>query len=644
LLRGGTRLEEGRMTDTVVVEEKSGSAISQPITAAASLAALGIVYGDLGTSPLYTLPAIMEGVGGAFSPQIGLGILSLIFWALILTVSLKYCVFVMRADNHGEGGILALMALVAGRGYSRAPVLVVMGLFGAALIYGDGIITPAISVLSALEGVNVASDALKPYVMPLSVGILVALFCVQYRGTAALGAALGPVMAVWFVIIGVLGIVGIAHHPAVLAAADPRYGISFLAKGGWHGFAILGGVFLALTGAEALYADMGHVGRNSIRMTWYGIVLPALVLNYAGQIALLIAEPAQEGSPFFRLVPGWGLYPLVVLATAATIIASQAIITGSYSMTRQAMQLGWFPGLKIRQTSDTAYGQIYVPFVNWVMMALTVLLTVGFGSSERLAGAYGTAVSTTMLLTTALLYNLMRNQWRWPTPLALLVSSVFLSVDLGFFSANLLKITDGGWVPLSFGAIVFVVMTTWHNGIAAIQRQQAATAMKPRALRAWLRRKKIARVPGTAIFLTRMTELVPPQVTQLAEQFGALPETVIALTVAFQDTPRVVPELRLELQEVSEGFWDMTARYGFVEVPNLPAALHGAKLKGCPIDLDKAVYFGARDRVIGDRKNRHLRRWQLPLFSFMYRNAVRAVDLFDLPPKNFVEISRQIEL
>jgi KUP system potassium uptake protein len=644
LLRGGTRLEEGRMTDTVVVEEKAGSAISQPITAAASLAALGIVYGDLGTSPLYTLPAITEGVGGAFSPQIGLGILSLIFWALILTVSVKYCLFVMRADNHGEGGILALMALVAGRGYSRAPVLVVMGLFGAALIYGDGIITPAISVLSALEGVNVASDALKPYVMPLSVAILVALFCVQYRGTAALGAALGPVMAVWFVIIGVLGIVGIAHHPAVLAAADPRYGISFLATGGWHGFAILGGVFLALTGAEALYADMGHVGRNSIRMTWYGIVLPALLLNYAGQIALLIAEPGQEGSPFFRLVPGWGLYPLVVLATAATIIASQAIITGSYSMTRQAMQLGWFPGLKIRQTSDTAYGQIYVPFVNWLMMALTVLLTVGFGSSERLAGAYGTAVSTTMLLTTALLYNLMRNQWHWPTPLALLASGVFLSVDLGFFFANLLKIADGGWVPLSFGAIVFVIMTTWHSGIAAVQRKQAASAMKPPEFRAWLRRKKITRVPGTAIFLTRVTELVPPLVIQVAEQFDALPETVIALTVAFQDTPRVDHEQRLELTEVFDGFWDMTARYGFVEVPDLPAVLHGAKLRGCPIDLDKATYFGARDRVIGDRKNRHLWRWQLPLFSFMYRNAVRAVDIFNLPPKNFVEISRQVEL
>jgi KUP system potassium uptake protein len=633
------------MSDIAINQDQEPtSSISQPVTAAAALAALGIVYGDLGTSPLYTLPAIIEGVGGGFSPEIGLGILSLIFWALIITVSVKYCLFVMRADNHGEGGILALMALVAGRGYSRAPVLVVMGLFGAALIYGDGIITPAISVLSALEGVNVASDALKPYVMPLSVAILVALFCVQYRGTAALGAALGPVMAVWFVIIGVLGIVGIAHHPAVLAAADPRYGVSFLAKGGWHGFAILGGVFLALTGAEALYADMGHVGRRSIRMTWYGIVLPALVLNYAGQIALLIAEPGQGGSPFFRLAPGWALYPLVVLATVATIIASQAIITGSYSMTRQAMQLGWFPGLKIRQTSDTQYGQIYVPFVNWTMMVLTAVLTVGFGSSERLAGAYGTAVSTTMMLTTALLYNLMRQQWKWPLPLALAASGVFLLVDFIFFAANLLKIADGGWVPLSFGAIIFIAMTTWHAGIAAVQHEQRTTAMLPRAFRAWLRRRKIARVPGTAIFLTRMTDLVPPQIVQQAEQFGALPETVIALTLSFGDTPRVSPNKRLELEEVFPGFWEMTVRYGFIEVPNLPRALRDAKIHGCPIDLSKAVYFSTRDRVIRDRKQRHLPRWQVPVFSFLFRNSVRAVDIFNLPPHNFVEISRQIEL
>ncbi|HTZ36647.1 MAG TPA: KUP/HAK/KT family potassium transporter, partial [Stellaceae bacterium] len=586
------------------------------VTAGAALAALGIVFGDLGTSPLYTLPAIIEGVGGRFSPEIGLGILSLIFWTLIVTVSVKYGVFVMRADNHGEGGILALMSLVAGRGYGRAPRLVLMGLFGAALIYGDGIITPAISVLSALEGVNVASSALQPYVMPLAVVILAVLFAVQNRGTARLGAVLGPVMLTWFVAIGVLGVAGILRHPAVLAAVDPTRAIHFLVASGWKGFAVLGGVFLAITGAEALYADIGHVGRNAIRLSWYLIVLPACLLNYAGQIALLIAEPAA-GSPFFRLAPNWAIYPLVVLATAATIIASQAIITGSFSMTRQAMQLGWFPGLKIRQTSDTEYGQIYVPFVNWSMMLLTVLLTVAFGSSARLSGAYGTAVSTTMMLTTALLYTMMREKWGWPVALAAATSGIFLLVDFVFFSANLLKIADGGWVPLTFGAIVFTLMTTWHAGIAAIRQRQSTVAMAPRAFRAWLRRRKVARVPGTAIFLSRMTNAVPPLVVRQAEQFGTLPQTVITLSIAFQDTPRVEPGDRVELHEVLAGLWEMTVRYGFVEMPDLPAALRTARMQGCPIDLSRAIYVGARDRIIRDRKNHYLWAWQVPLFSLL---------------------------
>jgi KUP system potassium uptake protein len=625
-------------------EEKPAPAIERPISAAAALTALGIVYGDLGTSPLYTLPAVIDSAGGRFSPEVGLGILSLIVWALIITVSVKYCLFVMRADNHGEGGILALMSLVSGGGYGRAPTLVIMGLFGAALIYGDGIITPAISVLSALEGVNVASDALKPYVMPIAIGILVALFAVQNRGTAVLGAVLGPVMLAWFVVIGILGIAGIARYPAVLAALNPTHGVRFLVGGGLKGFAILGGVFLAMTGGEALYADMGHVGRNPIRLSWYGIVLPALLLNYAGQVALLIADPGQEGSPFFRLSPAWAIYPMVVLATAATIIASQAIITGSFSLTRQAMQLGWFPGFHIRQTSDTEYGQIYVPVINWLMMAMTVILTVVFGSSDRLAGAYGTAVSLTMMLTTALLYNLMRDQWKWPRPLALVTSGFFLIVDFAFFSANLLKIADGGWIPLTFGALVFTVMTTWHAGLSAVRRQALAVAMTPRQFRAWLRRRKIVRVPGTAVFLTRVHEAVPPPIIQHAQQFGALPETVIALTIAFQVVPRVEPQKRLELTEMFDGYWHMTARYGFIEVPNLPAALRDAKMHGCPADLSKAVYFSTRDRVIRDRKNRHLWSWQVPLFSFLFRNSVRAVDLFNLPPQNFVELSRQLEL
>ena len=364
---------------------------AQRTTPAAALAALGIVYGDLGTSPLYTLQAITQTIGGRFTPEAAIGVLSLILWALVITISVKYCLFVMRADNHGEGGILALMPLAGASGFDRGRALVVMGLFGAALIYGDGIITPAISVLSALEGVNVATDALEPYVTPMAVAILLCLFGVQGRGTARIGKVFGPLMLLWFGVIAVLGIAGIVHHPAVLAAVDPRHAVAFLMHNGWGGFAVLGGVFLAITGGEALYADMGHIGRNPITTTWYGIVLPALLLNYAGQTAFLLDHPIPGGNPFFKLAPDWAIFPLVLLATVATIVASQAIITGSFSLTRQAMQLGWLPGLRIRQTSDEEYGQIYVPFVNWTMMLFTIALTVGFGSSGRLAGAYGTA-------------------------------------------------------------------------------------------------------------------------------------------------------------------------------------------------------------------------------------------------------------
>jgi KUP system potassium uptake protein len=624
--------------------QREPTAAERRVTPAAAILALGIVYGDLGTSPLYTLPAVLETMGGKVSPESGLGILSLIVWALIIIVSIKYCLFVMRADNNGEGGILALMSLVAGRGFERAPALVVMGLFGAALIYGDGIITPAISVLSALEGVEVASKALHPYVVPASVAILVILFAVQNRGTARLGRVLGPVMLVWFIVIGILGVGGICQHPSVLLAIDPRHAVLFLAHGGWRGFALLGGVFLALTGAEALYADIGHFGRNPIRASWYGIVLPALLLNYAGQTAHLMTDPGGSGAPFFQLCPDWALYPMVALATIATIIASQAIITGAFSLTRQAMQLGWFPGMNICQTSDTEYGQIYVPFVNWLMMIVTVGLTIGFGSSARLAGAYGTAVSTTMLLTTALLYNLMRSRWEWPIWAAGLASAVFLSIDLIFFAANLLKIADGGWVPLTVAAIIFIVMITWHGGAVAVARKQESIATTPGMFRRRLEAKTIARPPGTIVFLTRMSDKVPPQMVRHLEQFHAMPQTIIALTVRFATRPRVRPEKRLELSEVFPGFWEMTVNYGFVEVPNLPRALKGAKARGCPADFAKAVYVAAPDRISRDREARHLSRWQLPLFAFLFRNSVHAVDRFNLPPENFVEIGREMEI
>jgi KUP system potassium uptake protein len=363
----------------------------------------------------------------------------------------------MRADNHGEGGILALMSMTGANWPEGRRILIVMGLFGAALIYGDGIITPAISVLSALEGLNVATDVFKPHVVSMAVAILFGLFAIQSRGTAQIGKAFGLVMLLWFAVMSALGVVGISRHPAVIAAVDPRYGIALLARHGWRGFALLVGIFPAMTGGEAMFADMGHIGRNPIRTSWYGIVLPALLLNYARQVALFLGDPAKDGNPFFRLAPLWSIYPLVGLATVATIIASQAIITRSFSLTRQAMQLGWFPGVRIRQTSSEEYGQIYVPFVNWTMMLLTVALTVSFGSSERLAGAYGTAVSTTTLLTTALLYNVMRERWRWPAGPALNASSLFLAVDRAFFAANLFKVQEGGWIPLAFGTLEYLL-------------------------------------------------------------------------------------------------------------------------------------------------------------------------------------------
>jgi KUP system potassium uptake protein len=618
--------------------------VARKTTPAAALAALGIVYGDLGTSPLYTLQAVIGATGGHFSPELALGTLSLIFWALTLTISVKYCLFVMRADNHGEGGILALMSMT-GANWSKKSgrTLIVMGLFGAALLYGDGIITPAISVLSALEGLNIATDVFKPHVVAIAVGILFVLFAIQMRGTAQIARASGPVMLAWFAVIAVLGVVGVSRHPAVIAAIDPRYGIALLTGHGWSGLAVLGGVFLAMTGGEAMYADMGHIGRNPIRTSWYGIVLPALLLNYAGQVALYLDNPDLAGNPFFRLAPSWSIYPLVALATAATIIASQAIITGSFSLTRQAMQLGWFPGVRIRQTSSEEYGQIYVPFVNWTMMALTIVLTLSFGSSDRLAGAYGTAVSTTMLLTTALLYNVMRGRWRWPVVPSLAVSGVFLAIDFAFFAANLLKIKEGGWIPLTFGTLVFIVMVSWHFGFQAMRRRHTALTETPDEFFRRLKETKVPRVPGTAVFLTRFETTIPFLVVEHVTQMKSLHTTVIVLTVKFEDVPRVAANERLELTKLVEGFWHITAHFGFVQVPDLPAALKQAKDHGCPIDLKDAIYFGARDTIVCSKRRHWFVRARLRLFMLMFRNSVRAVDLFNLPAQTYVEIGRQIE-
>ncbi len=612
---------------------------------AAMLAALGVVFGDLGTSPLYTLQTIVQAAGGRFTPQSALGVLSLIFWTLVITISVKYCVFVMRADNRGEGGILALMSLVGANGFAPGTrVLTGMGLLGAALIYGDGAITPAISVLSALEGLNVVSARFTPYVMPAAVCILVALFALQRVGTANIGRAFGPLMLLWFLVIAVIGGAEILHHPMVIRALDPRYALHFLDHAGRQGLLVLGGVFLCITGGEALYADMGHFGKGAIRRAWYLIVLPALLLSYAGQTAYLIDKGTVSGNPFFQIAPAWSLYPLVALAMLATIIASQAIITGSFSMTRQAVQLGWLPGVAIRQTSDAVYGQIYVPIVNWLMMIATVAITLAFGTSDRLAGAYGTAVATTMLLTTGLLYVAMRKVWRWPAAPAALVAGALLLVDIGFFAANLLKIADGGWLPLSFAALLFIVMIIWRGGTEAIRATLGKTSQSAAEFLQDLQGGKIPRVDGTMVFLTRSTQPVPRLVMDHVRFMGALPRNIITLNVVFEETPRAGGPSCTVISQIAPNWWRMAAHFGFMEIPDLRRALRRAQGLGAAIDLDNAVFLASRDLVVPTPSSRRLRRRRVAIFAFLYRNAVKAVDRFNLPPKNVVEIARQIEI
>jgi KUP system potassium uptake protein len=611
----------------------------------ASFAALGVVFGDLGTSPLYTLQTVVQATGGQFTPQSALGILSSIVWTLVITISVKYCVLVMRADNHGEGGILALMSLVGANGFTPGfKLLTSMGLLGAALIYGDGVITPAISVLSALEGLNVVTDSFKPLIMPMAVVILIALFAAQRFGTEKIGRAFGPVMLLWFLVIAALGMAAIARHPSVVAALDPRYAVQFLRHAGRSGILVLGGVFLCITGGEALYADMGHFGKASIRRSWYFVVLPALLISYAGQTAYLMDKGSVSGNPFFQIAPSWSIYPLVMLATVATIIASQAIITGSFSMTRQAMQLGWLPGVSIRQTSDLVYGQIYVPVVNWLLMAATVATTIAFGSSDRLAGAYGTAVATTMLLTTVLLYRAMRDLWRWPLPAACAVAGFFLVVDISFFVANLWKIAEGGWLPLTFAAILFCIMVTWRTGVNAIKATLADSAEPGEQFLSELKRALIPRVDGTTVFLTRSTQKVSKLIMDHARFVGVLPRHAIALSIIFESTPRIIGPKCSHVESVGEGLWRVVARFGFFEIPDLRLALSQAQGLDSTIELDKAMFVGTRDLVVSKPVKPSLRGWRMALFAFLYRNSVKVVDRFNLAPANVVEIARQIEI
>jgi KUP system potassium uptake protein len=609
----------------------------------AGMSALGIVFGDIGTSPLYTLKTVLALTGENPDAAVILGALSLVIWTLIVVTTIKYVSVAMRVDNDGEGGILALMALL-GVKRERRPIIVAVGLFGAALIYGDGAITPAISVLSALEGLNIATPAVQPYVVPAAVAILVGLFAIQPQGTARIGRAFGPIMALWFLCIAVLGIWGIAQHPAVLLAIDPRYGLSYLLSGGSGSFLVLGGVFLCVTGAEALYADMGHFGARPIRLAWSALVFPSLVLNYAGQAALVLQGEPSSGNIFFRLCPSALLIPLVVLATIATIIASQSIITGAFSMTRQAIQLGWLPRLYIKQTSSEGYGQIYVGVVNWLLMIVTIGLTIGFGKSDNLAAAYGIAVSLTMLMTSALLFIAMREIWNWSLLAAGSVAACFLVVDSAFFLANLTKIAEGGYVPLILAISVYGVMWIWHRGAVAISMRMHEALVPVQDFLAGLVANKIPRVPGTAVFLTRAEKDTPPVMIWHVRHNRALHEHVFVLRVEIMSVPWVSSRNRVTLTEVAPNFWRADTCFGFMERPHIPELLAASKSLGCTIDLADVTYYVGHETVISREDKMGLPAWQERLFAAMERNAIHVSDFFSLPSDQVVEIGRQVAI
>jgi KUP system potassium uptake protein len=608
-----------------------------------ALAALGVVFGDIGTSPLYTLKTVLALVGDRPDPAAVIGSLSLIVWTLIVITSVKYVAVAMRINNEGEGGILALMALLGVKRRRRAGI-VAFGLFGAALIYGDGAITPAISVLSALEGLEIAAPAVEPYVLPATVAILIALFVIQPQGTARIGGAFGPIMAVWFVVIALLGVGGIVQHPGVVVAVDPRRGLAYLFSGGAASFLVLGGVFLCVTGAEALYADMGHFGAGPIRLAWSALVFPSLVLNYAGQAALVLEGAPTSDNIFYRLCPPLLLVPLVVLATVATIIASQAIIAGAFSMTRQAIQLGWLPRLRITQTSETGYGQIYVGAINWLLMVVTLGLAIGFRKSDNLAAAYGIAVSATMLMTSALLFIAMREVWRWPLPAAGTLAGAFVVVDGAFVAANLEKIAEGGYVPLALAALVYGTMQVWHWGAVAVAARLQETVVPVDAFLAKVAAARLPRVPGTAVFLTRTQQATPPVMVWHVKHNRALHERLFVITVSTESVPWIDDAGRLAWQELAPGFWRATARFGFMERPDIPALLRQAWTGGCGVDLADVTYYVGHETVVPREDGRGLARWVEALFAAMQRNSVHVTDYFRLPADAVVEIGREIAI
>ena len=607
-----------------------------------TLTAVGVVYGDIGTSPLYALRECFFGSHSVPATHDNvLGVLSLIVYSLFLVISVKYIGIVLRADNQGEGGILALTALIPGAA-KRPGVLVLLGIFGAALLYGDGMITPAITVLGAVEGLKVITPGLDPYVVPAAAVILVVVFAIQRHGTHRIGRLFGPIMVGWFAVLAILGIVWIAKYPDVLTAIDPRHAVRFLIENRGLGFAVLGAVFLVVTGGEALYADMGHFGARPIRVAWFAIVLPALLLNYFGQGALLLHVP-ETRDPFFELAPAWTLWPLVILATAAAIIASQALISGAFSLTRQAIQLGYAPRLTVEHTSSWRMGQIYVPQVNWFLAIGTILIVFGFGSSGALAAAYGIAVALTMIITAILLHVIAVERWRWPLPAALAVTATFLAIDLTFFSANLLKFVQGGWLPIAIGISLFTLMTTWKTGRRIVYERLTARAFPLEAFVTAVRTAPPTRVSGTAIFMTAQPTGTPAALVHNLHYNKMLHEHVVVLTVATVPTPHVAPDERLTVRSMGASIYNARIQYGFMEDPDVPEVLGQLRVAGVPIDEDDLTFFLGRETIVVGRRP-GMATWREKLFVLMSRNAVRATAFFKLPPERVVELGVQVEM
>lgn len=609
--------------------------------------ALGVVFGDIGTSPLYALKECFHGSSGV-SPSHDniLGVLSLIFWSLILVISVEYILIIMRADNDGEGGILALMSLIKRSKTERkglSSVILILGLFGASLLYGDSIITPAISVLSAVEGLNLTTPFFKPYVIPLTIGILIFLFSFQSKGTSKVGKVFGPITFTWFIVIAVMGIFSIIENTEVIKAVNPFYAIHFFINNGYHGFVILGFVFLVVTGGEALYADMGHFGRKPIKLTWFIMVLPCLLLNYFGQGALILRDPEASSNPFYYLAPEWAIFPLVILATLATVIASQAVISGAFSLTFQALNLGYLPRMKITHTSEEEKGQIYIPQLNWLLLIATIALVLSFKNSSNLASAYGIAVTTTMLMTTILLFITMVKLWKWNIFVAVVVDLFFLIIVFSFWGANMLKIFQGGWVPLAIGAFIYLLMTTWNNGRRNLMEKIKQQTTSLEYFITEILSVRLIAIPGTAIYMASSKNGTPPPLILNIKHNRLLHKQIIILTIVIQKVPRVRGDERIQIEEPTEGFYRVIANFGYMDTTNIVNIIDLLCQKGLKIDMNKTTFFLGRETLISGKK-KGLGLFRDKLFIIMSKNAQRATDFFNIPPARVFEVGTQVEL